>query len=888
MPRLLKDGARLRRKASPLFDFFGSRVSSAAVEEGLCDLGLGSFSLSVTDQGLGLRIPRAVSWEKEARAVTWLKGMFSPMVQCRVEYSSSIPMREVLDLRQRQVLTVSLVEVFGPAGLRQALPLLVSRLGLAPSAGLSPRPGSFLSMREWREGMRWSQVQSGDAKPCFLSWQRPGGAKGVRSAWLVAASSHPEALDWLAHQLEGEPIPSEHCDILLDGLEWGVARRPCIAAQALSGFDLPVTADQERCKKCGLCVRVCPVQCLDKGGAFKDKAAVGRCLRCFDCVEACPQDARRPVYGASSATLSRALLHRPGWLSRLAGKPGPASPLPFPPSYLLPKPGPERRPRWVLGLAVTTLQEHAAALFKDGKLESAVEEERYSRSRHHGWHAPGRPGVGFAMDPTICVEETFPRGALAGLLGPRKLSLDELDLIAVNGIPARYRRAFSPLDAKAELPLLKAGRVVYIPHHLCHAASAFRMSGLSKAWILTVDGRGDRETAAVFHGQGEKIQPVSELLSLTDRSIGGVYETVTRLLGFGAHGQGSVMALASFGKPGHDLKRFLSWPSIHSDGIDESFHKLARREGEPLTKAHQDLAASLQDALESTIIGLLESAGLKPGAEGLCFAGGVALNCRLNQRLREVFKPKKMFVQPGANDAGTALGAGLEALSLSGVRQRAVLRHSLLGPSYSKQDILKALKKARVPFKPVKDAPKEAGRRLADGQVVCWFDGSLEFGPRALGSRSILADPRNPKLKDRVNRIKDREPWRPFGPSILSGHESRWFDHAFDSRFMLFTLPVKRSQASRVSAIVHVDGTSRPQVVRREFQPRYHALIRRFHGLTKVPMVLNTSFNRRGEPIVCSPEDALTCFAAMASRPGGPDCLFLGDFLVENVSSIAH
>jgi carbamoyltransferase len=873
----------------PLLDAFGTRVSEAAVIEGLYGLGLESFSLLVSDSGLLLRIASGVSEGAAARAEIWLKGVFSPLRACRVE---RVPrrllrkgIREVALGDRRPILVAAVVEMFEPGDLPAVLPQALARLGLKPGAGLSPGPGRFLTLPEWRKGRRWSAA----AGPVFLSWRRPGGAKGVRPAWLLAASLVPAALDLLARSLVGEPHPERGSEVLLDGLEWAVGRRPTVAAPAPAGFVPPIVADPERCGNCGLCSRICPADCLLPGGSLKSKAKAEACLRCFDCVEACPQDALRPVYSASSATLSGTLRHRPGWLSRLAGGAGPALPLAFPPAYLLPKPGSAGKPKLVLGVAVTTLQEHAAALLKEGKVHAAVEEERFSRRRHHGWHAPDRPGVSIAMDPTLAVEDAFPRAAIAAILGPDRLSLDDMDLIAVNGIPARYRRAFSALESGRAIPSLKAGRVVYVPHHLAHAASAYRASGMDDAWVLTVDGRGDRETAAVFRGKGAALEPVLEVLSLTDRSIGGVYETVTRLLGFGPHGQGSVMALASFGRPRRDVEPFLSWkgsaePSIHEKGIDERFASLARSGSDPLTRPHQDLAASLQRALERTITGLLKTAGIKPGVPGLCLAGGVALNCRMNQVLRETFRPLKMFVQPGANDAGTALGAALEALHLAGGPARAAMPHALLGPAYDSESLLRALRRAKASFTAIEDAPAEAARRLAEGQVVCWFDGRVEFGPRALGSRSILADPRRPEAKGRVNRIKGREPWRPFGPSILSGHEAAWFAGAFDSRFMLFTLPLKKGRAAKVPAIVHGDGTSRPQVVRREHQPRYHLLLKLFHELTGVPMVLNTSFNRRGEPIVCSPEDALACFTAMAAEPGGPDCLFLGSFLVERSS----
>ncbi|MBI4678661.1 MAG: hypothetical protein HY748_13870 [Elusimicrobia bacterium] len=880
-----------------LLDAFGTRLEAGEVVSGLAGQGLSSFSLLVLDDELVLRLGRGVPEDLEARAVTWLKGLFSPLMPCRVERlpagRSKKPVREVVSARSAPVHVVSLAEVWRPDDLKTAFPGLVSRLGVPPRLGIAPAQGRFVTLPEWRQGLRWSASRPGNPGPVFLSWRRPGGPQGVRPAWLLAASLAPEALEWLAAALEGVLAEDAPFRVLLDGLEWGVARRPTVAAFAQAGFSSSVTADAARCRCCGLCSRICPAGRRSPaprpcpGSPARGLAGTGEgrtadaCLRCFDCVEACPVDALRPVYGASSALLSRRLSHRPQWLSRLAGHAGPATPAPFPPSYLLPKDKGGDRPRVVLGLAIATLQEHAAALVKDGRLVGAVEEERFSRVRHHGFRASGRPGVGIAADPTICVEEVFCRGAISALLGPEGLSLDDADLIAVNGLPARYRRAFSATDADRPIPALRAGRVVYVPHHLSHAASAFRTSGMDRACILTVDGRGDRETAAVFRAVRGEIEPVLEVLCLTDRSIGGVYETVARHLGFGPHGQGSVMALASFGRPKSDFRPFLSWRGpkdfdVHESGIVEGFAGLARKEGWPLGPGHRDLAASLQDALEKTIASLLRTAGLKPGAEGLCLAGGVALNCRMNRLLRRLFRPKRMFVQPGANDGGTALGAALEALHLSGRDADVVMEHALLGPAFGRADIEGVLMRSGLSYRLAKDAPEVAARRLADGQVVCWFDGRMEFGPRALGSRSILADPRRPELKDRVNVLKSRPVWRPFGPAILAGCEKDWFDEAFDSRFMLFTLPLKKDKARLVPAVLHVDGTTRPQVVHREHQPRFHALIRRFEALTGVPMVLNTSFNRRGEPIVCTPHDAVECFRAI-----GADCLVIGDFVVD-------
>jgi carbamoyltransferase len=434
---------------------------------------------------------------------------------------------------------------------------------------------------------------------------------------------------------------------------------------------------------------------------------------------------------------------------------------------------------------------------------------------------------------------------------------------------------------------LRTGRLLYLPHHLCHAASAFRVSGMDAAWVLVADGRGDRESASVFRAERGAIHPVDTLLSLEDRSIGGVYEGVTRLLGFGSHGQGSVMALASFGAPSVPFDAHLGVRDdgeveVHEHGIDEAFADRRRRPEEPLDARHRDLAASLQRGLERVAIALLRrSAGDGP-LDGLCLAGGVMLNCRMNERLRRTFQPAAIFAQPGANDAGTALGAALEAdaaLAPPGFRHPP-MTHAYLGPAFDDGAIEAALRRARVRYRRVDDVASETAELLLAGKVVCWFQGRMEFGPRALGARSILADPRDPAMHARVNAIKKREPWRPFGPSILAGHERDWFDDGFDARFMLFTMPVRPDKRARIPAVVHVDGTTRPQVVHPETAPRYHAMISAFYAKSGVPMVLNTSFNQRGEPIVCTPEDAVVAFLGL-----GADALAIGDFLVEPLAA---
>ncbi|MEZ4410795.1 MAG: carbamoyltransferase C-terminal domain-containing protein [Polyangiales bacterium] len=858
------------------------------------------------DDGLVLRCadpdPRS---DAVARALTALRARFSPLTPVRAERGGSDGAR-VTDHRASAPVTVSLAEVFDPDnGFEPALRELLQRLGVsAPDTdgsvalpeGLDPMHAGLCgalarAAHAVARGVRArvsaivpsraghvAQSPAGDA-PADLHlalWVRPGGERGPRQAALVAATTDPAAIHKLAELLKEDPSPPWGRELYLDGLAWKASRRPTVAAPRAS---LPIVVDADRCTSCGLCARVCPTGYLGPEGrpATDDVTA---CTRCYDCVEACPVDALRPTYADDTGTRERALAWRPGWLSRLAGAPGPSLPAPFPPSYLLPR-DEGVAPRYVLGLAVMTMQEHAAVLLRDGEIVGAVENERLARVRHAGWHPPGRTRVTAAVDPTICLEEALCRRPIRALLEAEGITLDDLDLIAVNGLHGRYVDRIDFTDASAAIPSVRAGRVLYLPHHLCHAASALRASGVDDAWVMTIDGRGDRECAAVFRAEKGELRPVDTVLALNDRSIGGVYEGVTRLLGFGSHGQGSVMALAAFGAPTVDVSAHLGVADdgavvAHEDGINLSFADYARAPGAPLTQAHKDLAASLQRALERVAAALLRrSAGDGP-LDALCLGGGVALNCAMNESLRVGFSPGVMFVQPGANDAGTALGAALEGwrrVAPAPPPSRA-LTTAALGPSFDGVTIARALQRAGLAHERVDDVATRAAELLAKGEVVCWFQGEMEFGPRALGSRSIVADPRDPAMHARVNGLKEREPWRPFGPSILAGHEDDWLERPLDSRFMLFTTPVKPERRAEVPAVVHVDGTTRPQVVHADALPRYHAMISAFYARTGVPMVLDTSFNRRGEPIVCTPDDAIESFVGL-----GADALVIGDFI---------
>jgi carbamoyltransferase len=535
----------------------------------------------------------------------------------------------------------------------------------------------------------------------------------------------------------------------------------------------------------------------------------------------------------------------------------------------------------VLGVASTTLQNHAAAVVMDGEVVAAVQEERFRRRKQLGWHPKGRPFDTVVSDPRIPLERPYPSRSIQSVLDTAGITMDDVDCIALNGVPVHFFPTYSLSDPERPPQTVKFGRHMFIPHHLTHAASAYRVSGLDDSFIFTVDGRGERETAAFFETRDGRIHRIFDVLCQEDSLIGGVYEYFTTILGFGHHGQGSTMGLACMGEPSMDLSAFLSARSrsdysIHDRGIVEAYGHLIRDRDGPLEQAHKDLAMSLQIALEETVIRLIEDGLDGRQCDNLCLAGGVTLNCRMNERIRQHFNVKNIFVQPAAHDAGTALGAAMEAhFEITGEAVPTQMVTANLGPGYSNERVEAALNQAGLSFKRQDDMPRTVAELLASDQIVCWFQDRLEYGPRALGARSLLADPRSTTAKDRMNVMKRRQWWRPLAPSMLHGHESEYFESDFANPFMLFTLPVLEHMREKIPAVLHFDGTTRPQSVTPEGNPRYHAMIEHFFSLTGIPMVMNTSFNTAFEPIVNDPEDAIASFLQL-----GADYLAIGDYLV--------
>jgi len=548
---------------------------------------------------------------------------------------------------------------------------------------------------------------------------------------------------------------------------------------------------------------------------------------------------------------------------------------------------------YILGLS-PYFHDAAAALLRNGQLVAAVEEERFTRIKH----APF----------------TWPFKSIAYCLTEAKIGLDQVDAVAVGWTPplkwflqifsksllSRWVRKQEFMDSLAyflktsELKdALKSKEFFFIPHHLAHAASAFYPSGFEKASILVMDGQGEFDGTSMFVGKSD-IKKIREID--LPNSLGLFYGAFTQFLGFKPQeDEYKVMGLASYGIPKFDLSWILGNTSngykidgrcIYRDGLwyhKEAFMSrlgVAPRDPSsyPINGQYENIAASLQNALEMTAHNLVKDLASKTGIKNLCLSGGVALNSKMNGKLLSSELFEEIFIQPASNDAGTAIGSALMAhYALTGKKPTFKMEHAYLGPSYSNEYIENVLKSSKVKYETYDDISGVVGELLAEGKIVGWFDGRLEWGPRALGSRSILADPRDPEMKDKVNEcVKQREPWRPFAPTIIDESKEEYLENPYPSPFMLLTFKVPDKKLKEIPSVVHVDGTTRPQTLERNVNERYYKVIKAFEEETGVPLVLNTSFNIRGEPIVCTPQDALRDFFTT-----GLDCLALGPFLLK-------
>ncbi|MEM7349750.1 MAG: carbamoyltransferase N-terminal domain-containing protein [Acidobacteriota bacterium] len=550
----------------------------------------------------------------------------------------------------------------------------------------------------------------------------------------------------------------------------------------------------------------------------------------------------------------------------------------------------------ILGLSAF-YHESSCCLLRHGELIAAASEERFTRVKH---------------------DRRLPVEAFRFCLEAGGLRITDLDAVAYYELPQRKLsrqlwsgRRHGPADDGGWLDPRRPerairerlgfeGRILSFPHHLSHAASAYYFSGFPEAAVLTVDGVGEWATMTYGAGRGSTLEPF-ETVDFP-HSLGLLYSTLTAYLGFRVNdGEYKVMGLAPYGEPRYldqifqlvavgeggqirlNLKHFdfIDGESMFTPSLCDLFGQAPRRAGAPITRFHQDVARSLQLALEEILLEKVTYLHSETGLRDLCMAGGVALNCVANGRIRREGPFERLFVQPAAGDAGGCLGAAaLAHCELSGTRPAMeTQRHTAFGPRASADGIaglLDATGLAAEDFRQRRrDLLTATAQRLASGDIVGWFQGAMEHGPRALGNRSILADPRQPDARDRLNRaIKKREDFRPFAPSVLAARAAEHFDLDRASPFMLETCQV--TSPLDLPAITHVDGSARPQTVDPATHPRYAALLEAFDQLTGCPVLLNTSFNLAGEPIVCTPIDAL--FTATLA---GLDALVLEDFLID-------
>ncbi|MDQ3821705.1 MAG: hypothetical protein M3321_00490 [Actinomycetota bacterium] len=545
------------------------------------------------------------------------------------------------------------------------------------------------------------------------------------------------------------------------------------------------------------------------------------------------------------------------------------------------------------GLPRKFFHDAAAVIAEDGVVVSALEEERVNRVKH-----------------TNC----FPVGAIRACLGSSGLSLADVDCIAFffeEGftdtelglelvrdpgleLPSARELIAEVMGAEFQTPV-DPGRVRFVTHHEAHAAAAFYHSGFDRALVVVLDGNGERDATTVYRGDAVRLEPLAAYP--TSSSLGHLYTAGTRFLGFGDFDEYKVMGLAPSGDAATfeplfaSLYRLLPGGDYELDwsGFAQTFLRAGlrpRRSGERFEPEHRDFAAGLQRTLERLALHVVAHWRDETGERDLCLAGGVAHNCTMNSEIVAARLFDRVFVHPAAHDAGAALGAAL-VTSLEGRsdRPRERIRSVAWGPREEPVDEVRAVLDDWgdfVAYVRCDDIAGRAARLLADGKVVGWMQGRSEFGPRALGQRSILADPRPEENRTRINAVvKRRESFRPFAPAVIEEAAGDFFELAaplVDLEFMVFVVPVRPEKRSLLGAVTHVDGTARVQVVARRDVPLFWSLIRAFGDLTDVPVVLNTSFNNYAEPIVHTGSDALRCFLTTQL-----DYAVIGDFLVEKL-----
>ena len=541
----------------------------------------------------------------------------------------------------------------------------------------------------------------------------------------------------------------------------------------------------------------------------------------------------------------------------------------------------------ILGISAF-YRDSAAALIEDGEIVAAVQEERYTRKRHGS---------------------VFPHNAVMFCLERAGGGIETVDIVAFDGAPSlNFKRRLHKELRIHDADFDWESRLLYSERRLCCAASAFYLSPFEEATILTMDGPGERAATSIFAGSHNQLEFVREVHF--PHSLGLLYSAFTYYTGFCVNsGEYKVMGLAPYGEPKYAQRIFDNLIDVKDDGsfrldqsyfdyctgltmtngkFDELFGGPARKSEELLTQRHMDLAASVQAVTEEVMLRIARHLAEETGMKNLCLAGGVALNCVANGKILRDGSFENIWIQPAAGDAGGALGAAYCAYHWHKGAPRVTegrdkMQGAYLGPEYSQSEIEERLRAAGGKFKVLGDdeAIEATAQALAQEKAVGWFQGRMEFGPRALGGRTIMGDARSPSMQKTLNlKVKYRESFRPFAPSVLREDVAEWFKMDTDSPYMLLVADVLENRRrkmnaveqqlfgidklnivrSDIPAVTHVDYSARVQTVHAETNPRYHAVISKFKELTGCPVIVNTSFNVRGEPIVCTPEDAFRCF----------------------------
>jgi carbamoyltransferase len=558
-----------------------------------------------------------------------------------------------------------------------------------------------------------------------------------------------------------------------------------------------------------------------------------------------------------------------------------------------------------LGINYTRMHDSSACLVRDGELLFAIAEERLSRLKHDadfpklaiqacldfarikatqlddvcfGWPAPG---AGYRHDLNCFASGKMP----ATLNNVLTSSLHFLSMTRQRGGAKRLEQHFGVTRA----------RMRFVRHHFAHALSTFAYSGFADAAVVVMDGRGAFEATSIWHGRDGRLEHV--LTIPFPDSVGFFYSEFTEFLGFHRNSdEWKVMGLAPYGEPGVDLRAFIEVATgsdaapcrVHSGMLmprgGSLFPEMIKRFGaarvgeSEITQRDKNIAFAVQEACEAAMMSVVRVAMARTRSRNLCMAGGVALNSKANGKIAASGLIDKIFVQPAASDDGVALGAAMVPyLDGGGKLPKREMRNAYWGTSFDDEAILTALRTYKLRYTPVADAAEPAAELLAQGKILGWFQGRMEFGPRALGARSILADPRDPEMNAKVNNaVKFREWWRPFAPSFKKEIAGEYLESATDSPFMILTAQVRPEKRSVIPSVTHVDGSARPQTVEKESNPLYWRLLDGFGRRTGVPVLMNTSFNLRGEAIVNTPTDALRTFFS-----SGMDYLVIGNFVVE-------